>query len=171
MFIPSKRRIATLISLIGEVKGRVELQKIIFILQNEGIDFDMMYSYNVYGPFSEDLQIEIDTLCNQEGIISEDKPDSQSFRTYKLKEKGLKFANDELVKENGTLVNYLGNLNRDELELISSIYYFKNLEYTDDMVKSKISTLKSRIFAGYDNAQKKYSEIKNIPKQSLEFAV
>ena len=39
MFIPSKRRIATLINLIGEVKGRVELQKIIFILQNEGIDF------------------------------------------------------------------------------------------------------------------------------------
>jgi uncharacterized protein len=166
MFVPVKRRIATLLKMMdGRLNGKVEFQKIVFILQNEGVDFKMMYSYNVYGPFSEDLQIELELMSRSNGMLEKmdlnDK--NKPFSTvYTLTSSGEAVNNDTLVEEKRDLIQYLKNLKREELELISSIYYFKNLNYTDAMIQSKVATLKENIFDEFFmQANDKYKFIQN----------
>ncbi|MFL5789400.1 MAG: hypothetical protein ACJ748_15175 [Flavisolibacter sp.] len=58
-------------SCIKSVEGETKLQKIIYILQQKGFDFDYVFKYALYGPYSEELQLEIDFL-NDIGILREE---------------------------------------------------------------------------------------------------
>jgi len=46
-----------------KVEGRIKLQKVIYILQTKGlVNFELDYKYALYGPYSQDLQLQIDYL-------------------------------------------------------------------------------------------------------------
>lgn len=55
-----------------EVVGRKRLQKMIYILKKNGIDFSERYSFHFYGPYSEELSTRIEELSNL-GFIRENK--------------------------------------------------------------------------------------------------
>lgn len=160
MLLDYQNRFAFLLKNIGQIKGRVEFQKIVFILQNEGIDFDKLYSYNVYGPFSEELQYEIDDLVKSNIIMEEKNCQDGSF-VYKVNTDN-EVTYDSHFEDKIELVKFMGSLNRNELELIATIYYFQNLNYTHSMVKAKLEILKPSLMKEFDTSYNKFLHIKKI---------
>lgn len=155
MLVNYQNRIASIVSILKEIPGKVEFHKILFILQNEGVDFDKFYRYNVFGPYSEEFQLEINDLVNQ-NILS-DKGDS----TYIVSDKH-KVENDEVLNSRIDLITYVGHLDRDMLELVATIYYFKNLGYSDNMVKEKLSIVKPNLANKYSDALTEIGGIKQL---------
>src|ERR1700733_4786732 len=63
MFSQTTDLIMQFFEVAKKVEGRIRLQKIIYILQTKGIvNFELDYKYALYGPYSQDLQLEIDYL-------------------------------------------------------------------------------------------------------------
>src|SRR5699024_6984368 len=56
----------------NEVTGRKKLQKMIYILQVCGIPFGEKFHYHFYGPYSEELSLRVEELCNL-GFLKEDR--------------------------------------------------------------------------------------------------
>jgi len=54
--------VAELIRRLGNVKGRIRLQKIVYLMQQKGCPFGEDFEYGHYGPFSRTLALELDAL-------------------------------------------------------------------------------------------------------------
>ena len=165
MFVPTKKRIATLLKLSENINGKIDFHKIVYIMQNNGVDFDLNFTLNVFGPYSIDLNYEIETLINQNIIVKENNPNSNVETCYKLNNEKEIFAHDELLesKQIKDIVSFLKDgVDSDELELIATMYYLKNSDYNDDMIRLKLETLKENIFSKYEAAYEKYTRINII---------
>ena len=144
---------------IEKIEGRIKLQKIIYILQEKGCNFDLYYKYALYGPYSPDLQLEIDFLSKIK-FIKEEKSDSN----YKY------ILNKDFNVDVPTLDNkYLGLIDllmgkeSQLLEVTSTIYYLKNQKYSNDSdIKEKIEILKPNLVSKISNAFDLYNQIENL---------
>ncbi len=56
----------------GEIIGRKKLQKIIYIAKKMQYPFYEKYDFHFYGPYSEELTLRIEELCNL-GFLDEVK--------------------------------------------------------------------------------------------------
>jgi len=84
-------KLIVILNRLGTVKGRTRLQKIIFLLNNkEGIPLDYHFIPYYYGPYSRDLQLEIDFL-EAAGFV-EVRPQDGILYVHKLTEKGKEAA-------------------------------------------------------------------------------
>ncbi|MDO8683123.1 MAG: hypothetical protein Q7N50_06545 [Armatimonadota bacterium] len=76
--------IAELIRRLGKVKGRVRLQKIVYLLQQKGCQFGEDFEYGHYGPYSRTLALELDVLkLNKLVEETKEKTTSGVLYTYK----------------------------------------------------------------------------------------
>ncbi|CAM5365489.1 hypothetical protein [Bacillus safensis FO-36b] [Bacillus safensis subsp. safensis] len=48
----------------GEIVGRKKLQKMIYIAKKLDLPFYEKYDFHFYGPYSEELTLRIEELCN-----------------------------------------------------------------------------------------------------------
>lgn len=48
----------------GEIVGRKKLQKIIYIAKKLELPFYEKYDFHFYGPYSEELTLQVEELCN-----------------------------------------------------------------------------------------------------------
>nr|WP_240460891.1 YwgA family protein [Fictibacillus barbaricus] len=134
----------------GEVVGRKKLQKMVYIAKKLNFPFQEKYQFHFYGPYSEELTLKIEELCNM-GYIHEVKEKVSGYSQYRYA------VNDEgqkLLSTYGAEIDMLGNCVRSMneqssrfLELVSTIMYFEKLER--DEIKEKVQTVK---------AKQKYSE-------------
>ena len=167
MFVPTKKRIATLLKLNENINGKIDFHKLVYIMQNNDVDFDLNFTLNVFGPYSIDLNYEIETLVNQNIIETEHISDSNLEKRYKLKKEREIFAQDEVLESKQNIVNFLkNNVDSDELELIATMYYLKNSNYNNAMIKLKLETLKEKIFGKYETAYKKYTQINEMANET-----
>ena len=58
------------ISTAGEISGRKKLQKIVFIAKKLAFPFQEKYQFHFYGPYSEELTLRVEELCNM-GYLNE----------------------------------------------------------------------------------------------------
>lgn len=91
----TKEVLLTLFLLMGKIVGRTKLQKIVYLLQREqnishGVNFEIYF----YGPFSRDLNAEVDLLVREQMIVSEEgiTRSGDRFFEYSISEKGRKEA-------------------------------------------------------------------------------
>ncbi|MBH0230544.1 YwgA family protein [Halobacillus yeomjeoni] len=127
-----------------EVIGRKRLQKMIYILKKCDIPFEERYQFHFYGPYSEELTLRVEEMCNL-GFISETKEEKKNYYQYRyrLTENGREFLNhyemdlpplEESIKEmNGKTSRFL--------ELVSTMLFFENL--TKEEVSEKVYSVKS----------------------------
>ena len=47
-----------------EIVGRKKLQKMIYILKKCEIPFEERYQFHFYGPYSEELTLRVEEMCN-----------------------------------------------------------------------------------------------------------
>jgi uncharacterized protein len=133
-------------SVAGEIIGRKKLQKMIYIAKKINFPFYEKFNFHFYGPYSEELTLRVEELCNL-GFIDEVKEKKGGYFQYKysLTETGEQFLTHHELLDMPPLTETIKNLNEQNarfLELVSTVLYFDNLQKVE--VKEKIFTLKSK---------------------------
>jgi len=128
----------------GEIIGRKKLQKMIYIAKKVAFPFHERFQFHFYGPYSEELTLRVEELCNM-GFLNEMKEKKGGYFQYRytLTEPGKEFLSLNEV-EMPFLQDCLVDMNDQNarfLELVSTVLYFDNL--SKEEVTTKIFTLKA----------------------------
>lgn len=151
-------KIIDLLKYVGVIKGRTKFQKMVYILQNNGISFSEKFRYHYYGPYSSELQLEIDELVDR-GIFKEKEEGPSSKYELNSVVTDIEITDRE-IQRNGKLIKFLVEQDYQELELVATIYYLKNIGYTDwNMIKGKLKILKPHLTSKFEKSYKLFSEI------------
>ncbi|MEK5444914.1 MULTISPECIES: YwgA family protein [unclassified Fredinandcohnia] len=129
----------------GEITGRKKLQKMIYIAKKIDYPFYEKYNFHFYGPYSEELTLRVEELCNL-GFLDEVKEKKGGYYQYRyaLTEKGEQFLGHYQL-DMPPLEDCMQALNEQSarfLELVSTVLYFEGLEKEE--VKEKVFTLKAK---------------------------
>jgi uncharacterized protein len=128
-----------------QVTGRKKLQKMVYILQSFGIPFEEKFQFHFYGPYSEELTLRIEELCNL-GFINEEKEIKSNYFQYhySLTNDGTQFLNQFSVNmpSCSECIDILQGKSSRFLELVSTMLYFKELP--KDEVKAKVHAVKPK---------------------------
>lgn len=138
-------RIIHAISTAGEISGRKKLQKIVYIAKKLDFPFKEKYQFHFYGPYSEELTLRIEELCNM-GYLKEIREKRAGYYQYcySITDAGRDFLSMQEV-DMPTFKDCLLDMNEQNsrfLELVSTVMFFDTLE--KDEVIEKIFTLKSK---------------------------
>ncbi|WP_307193264.1 YwgA family protein [Neobacillus niacini] len=128
----------------GEIIGRKKLQKMIYIAKKVSFPFHERFQFHFYGPYSEELTLRVEELCNM-GFLNEIKEKKGGYFQYRytLTDTGKEFLSLNEV-EMPFLQDCLEDMNEQNarfLELVSTVLYFDNL--SKEEVSEKVFTLKS----------------------------
>lgn len=138
--------VAYILNLLGEIKGRTRIQKIVYILKYLGYPFSEDFSYNYFGPYSDDLRKEIDFLTSL-GILDETVQGS-TYVYRKTNKMGnfLKTVNKFItLKGNKKLSSLIKELNKSPLpvlEVSSTILFLKKEGLQNNYITSALNELK-----------------------------
>lgn len=131
------------ISVSGEVIGRKKLQKMIYIAKKMEFSFQERFQFHFYGPYSEELTLRVEELCNM-GFLNEVKEKKGGYFQYRytLTEAGQEFlgVNSIEMPSLGDCLTDINDQNARFLELVSTVLYFDNLP--EDEIREKIQTVK-----------------------------
>jgi uncharacterized protein len=128
----------------GEIIGRKKLQKMIYIAKKISFPFQERFQFHFYGPYSEELTLRVEELCNM-GFLNEVKEKKGGYFQYRytltdtgkeflsVNEVEMPFLQEIFVDMNGQNARFL--------ELVSTVLYFDNLPKEE--VANKVFTLKS----------------------------
>lgn len=160
MFSTTTNSIMQLFKIARKIEGRIKLQKVIFILQEKNlIDFELCYKYALYGPYSEELQIEIEYLTRI-GFLKESL--TEEGYAYELNESfPIKIQANSDIELNRSLIEKLLDKESQLLEVTSTIYYLKSHKYKDEAIPNKIKLLKPNLHDRINNAFELYSSLEN----------
>lgn len=125
----------------NEVTGRKKLQKMIYILQKCNFPFQEKYQFHIYGPYSEELTLRVEELCNL-GFLNEVREDKSNYYQYRYEITGdgteflEQFSLDmpDLTNE----VDMLQSRSSRFLELVATILYFDDLPVEERIQKVHI---------------------------------
>lgn len=128
----------------GKVVGRKKLQKMIYILKKNGLPFQEKYAYHFYGPYSEELTLRVEELCNL-GLIAEEKQDKGHYSQYQyqITEAGEGLLNQvaDDLPEIKDRIELLNKQRSKFLELVSTMLFFDDLPRVD--VERKVLEVKA----------------------------
>ncbi|MFD1361606.1 YwgA family protein [Lentibacillus salinarum] len=129
----------------NDVSGRKKLQKMIYILQKCDVPFEEKYQFHFYGPYSEELSLRIEELCNL-GFIAEEKETKRHYEQYHyaITPDGNAFL-QQFQMDMPDMTEQIALLKCKSsrfLELVSTILYFEGLPA--DEVVEKVHTVKPK---------------------------
>ncbi len=127
----------------GEVVGRKKLQKMIYILKKCDIPFEEKYEFHFYGPYSEELTLRIEELCNL-GFIEEQKESKSNYYQYRytVTEAGEDFLGHSAVElpSCNEMIEKMKDKSSRFLELVSTMLYFDHLSKKE--IEEKVQIVK-----------------------------
>lgn len=147
----------------GEIIGRKKLQKMIYIAKKVTFPFQERFQFHFYGPYSEELTLRVEELCNM-GFLDEVKEKKGGYFQYRytLTESGKEFLSLNEV-DMPCLQPCLTDMNHQNarfLELVSTVLYFDTLSKED--VCEKIFTLKSKQLYTEEEIDQAYEYIESL---------
>lgn len=129
-----------------EIIGRKKLQKMIYILKKCDVPFEEKFTFHFYGPYSEELTLRIEELCNL-GFIAETKEKKSNYYQYQytVTRAGEDFLTHEKVELPmfDDKVQLLKEQSARFLELVSTMLYFDDLAPAD--VEAKVREVKAKV--------------------------
>lgn len=153
-----------LLNSVPKIVGRKRLQKMVYLLQQIGAPFNEKFSYHHYGPYSSELQADIDRLVDYR-LLSETY--NNAFYTYEITEEGTSFLEtyEKVVGEKSSLpqniVERLVNTNTQVLEMASTYAYLLEMGYKKEEALAKALELKPHLKDYLHEAQALFDELKN----------
>ena len=141
-----------------KINGRKKLQKMVYLLQKAGLDFNKTFRYHYYGPYSTELQLEIDALVDM-SLLTE----SRNGYTYGYSIAGENDAHAGgygFSKRISSLIDYLNGVPAQVLELASTLAYLGERGYGDfDAIQKKALALKPDLASKASSAKEVYDRI------------
>jgi uncharacterized protein len=164
-------KIMKALAMAGEIVGRKKLQKMIYIAKKMNFPFYEKFGFHFYGPYSEELTLRIEELCNL-GFLNEVKEKKGGYFQYRytLTEAGEEFLSHYDI-EMPHLEECMQDMNEQNsrfLELVSTILYFENL--SKDEVKEKVFSLKSKQRYTEEEIEQAYVYIENLRSKMTGWA-
>lgn len=131
-------KIASLIHQAGEISGSKKLQKVVYILQKLGYPFNQIFHYHFYGPYSEELSVQLEELCDFGFLIEnrEDKGEEEKCH-YRLSEAGEGFLSHykNILPSVRSLTQKVMDQNTWFLERVAILLYFDYLPRNEAVKK------------------------------------
>jgi uncharacterized protein YwgA len=156
-------KIMKALAMAGEIVGRKKLQKMIYIAKKINFPFYEKFGFHFYGPYSEELTLRIEELCNL-GFLNEMKEKKGGYFQYRytLTEAGEEFLShyDIDMPHLQECMQDMNEQNSRFLELVSTILYFENL--SKEEVKEKIASLKSKQRYTEEEIEQAYAYIEQL---------
>lgn len=150
-------------SIANDVTGRKKLQKMIYILQKSQIPFAEKFQFHFYGPYSEELTLRMEELCNLE-FLNEMKEDKGNYYQYKyeITDAGQIFLDQfELDMPNITeQIELLKGKSSRFLELTATMLFFDDLGKQE--VEDKVHIVKPKQKYTKDELAEAWEFIKQI---------
>ena len=161
---------AKLMALIWEAKeviGRKKLQKIIYIAKKMNYPFNERFNFHFYGPYSEELTLRIQEMCNL-GFVTEthEKKGGYFQYRYELSEAGSQFlsmSNTDMPPLQ-TFINDVNEKSSRFLELVSTILFFEEL--SKDEIFEKIVTHKKKQNYSTEEVEEAFKYIKQLKEMT-----
>ncbi|MCP3027527.1 YwgA family protein [Halobacillus sp. A5] len=143
--------------------GRKRLQKMIYILKKCEIPFEERYQFHFYGPYSEELTLRIEEMCNL-GFIRETKEEMKNYYQYRYEvtESGKEFMkhyHTELPPLNRR-IDAMNDKSSRFLELVSTMLFFEHLP--KDEISEKVFSVKSKQNYTDEDIEEGWKFIENI---------
>ncbi|WP_338835722.1 YwgA family protein [Neomoorella thermoacetica] len=137
-----------LLTAVGEVHGRKKLQKMVYLLQEQGYAFKESFGYHLYGPYSEELSTEVDEMKFL-GLL-EEKVETTVYGykqyIYSLSERGKRasdFAGHLAVPDSfEEAARELAQFDARTLELIATLRFLRKINYSDTEAARYVKELK-----------------------------
>jgi uncharacterized protein len=161
-------KIMKVFAVAGDIVGRKKLQKMIYIAKKMNFPFYEKYNFHFFGPYSEELTLRIEELCNL-GFLNEIKEKKGGYYQYRysLTEAGEQFLSHyqlDMPKLEG-IIDELNEKSARFLELVSTLLYFENLDQEE--AKEKVFTLKSKQRYTEEEVQEAYQYIDALRKKAV----
>ncbi|WP_102026385.1 YwgA family protein [Salirhabdus sp. Marseille-P4669] len=138
-------KLITFFSQCEQIIGRKRLQKMIYILKKCNIPFNERYQFHFYGPYSEELTLQVEELVNL-GFLNEEKEKKSSYYQYlySLTEEGEKFLQhfDMDMPNLSKHIEKMNGVSSRFLELVSTMMYFDHLPKEE--VEEKVLIVKKK---------------------------
>jgi uncharacterized protein YwgA len=148
---------------VETISGRKKLQKIVYLLQNQGFDLEMDYSYYHYGPYSAELQAEVEELV-ENGFVVEERT-SKGYE-YHFTEKGAEFLRNleeqlEFPKVclDAKQLKLLNEQSSQFLELVSTYAFLLKKDYKPEQSLDKTKELKPHLAEYIDDVRDFYESL------------
>lgn len=117
----------------------------IYILQQCRVPFEEKYEFHFYGPYSEELTLRVEELCNL-GFLNEQKEEKSSYHQYhyKITDDGESFLTQfEMDMPDITeMIDLLQAKSSRFLELVSTMFYFRHS--SKQKIVEKVHTVKPK---------------------------
>ena len=160
-------RIIHAISTAGEISGRKKLQKIVYIAKKLDFPFKEKYQFHFFGPYSEELTLRIEELCNM-GYLNEVREKRAGYYQYcySVTDAGQDFLSMQEV-DMPALKDCLLDMNDQNsrfLEFVSTVLFFDTLG--KDEVTEKIFTLKSKQKYTLEEIDQAYAYIEQLEEKA-----
>lgn len=150
-------------SIANDVTGRKKLQKMIYILKKSQIPFAEKFQFHFYGPYSEELTLRMEELCNLE-FLNEMKEDKGNYYQYKyeITDAGQTFLDQfELDMPNiSEQIELLKAKSSRFLELTATMLFFDDLSKQE--VEDKVNIVKPKQKYTKDEMAEAWEFIKQI---------
>ncbi|WP_080872308.1 YwgA family protein [Oceanobacillus timonensis] len=150
-----------------QVTGRKKLQKMIYILQQNRVPFEEKYQFHFYGPYSEELTLRVEELCNLH-FLDEEKEEKSNYHQYHytITEDGQTFLNQFEVNmpDLQGQINHLQNCSARFLELVSTMLYFSYL--SKEEIIDKVHTVKAKLKYTEEEMNEAFQFVEELPDKS-----
>jgi len=158
----NQKMLLHLISVGKVIKGRKKLQKIVYILKKLGIPFSEKFKLYHFGPYSIDLQLEVDELVSL-GMVDEKWEGNLCVYCINNRENSLKESS--LIRAD--IVNILNEKDTSLLELLSTYLYLIEMEGDEEIAKMKLKIIKPHIFFRFEEALTLWNQLntKNLGEE------
>lgn len=146
LMLNNHARLVYFFNVAESVKGRKKLQKLIYILQKCRVPFKEKFQFHFYGPYSEELTLRVEELCNLH-LIQESKEDKGNYSryNYSITEEGQAFLNQFTLDMPNFLphIELLQDKSSRFLELVSTMLFFAD-ELEREAVEEKVNKVKPK---------------------------
>ena len=160
--------IGQLLEAVSTVEGRKKFQKLVHILQHFGVPFGFRFGYLHYGPYSSELDSQLESF-ESEGLIKEESILAGQFQSYRFSaQDSLKALVKDLVGNtsilNPDLAKELNSKSAQELEAISTIYYLQSTGKKGENLKASFCALKPKFADVFDQRLKTAQQLEKRHK-------
>ena len=159
---------AKIVQFIGAadgITGRKKLQKMVYIAKKLQFPYKEKYDFHIYGPYSEELTLRIEELCNM-GFLQEERQDKGSYVQYKyqMTDAGEHFTQMAQIKEPSAALNSCIKQMKEKssrfLELVSTLLYFENFPKEEQI--EKVRVVKGKLNYSDDEIEEAFSFVMNL---------
>lgn len=150
----------------GEIAGRKKLQKLIYLGQELGFDFEQEFVFHYYGVYSPSLSRDL-KLAQLWNLISESslKSGIGIEYSYKLVKNNISYS-CEYEEEVKNKIILLAHQPATVLEVLSTIVFLDRKGYSKSQIVKKLNELKGHLRHCFENAFRLAKDAFNISLQN-----